>query len=202
MSTEPSPIILASASEIRLQMLRAAAVPVESIPARVDEETVKQALLAEGAHARDIADTLAEMKARKVAEKQPGRMVLGADQVLTVDGALLSKPSDPEECKEQLRMLRGKTHHLTSAAVIYDNAEPVWRHADVARLTMANFSDAYLDDYVARNWDSIRWSVGGYKLEEEGVRLFAQVTGSHFTILGLPLLPLLSYLSLRGIVPA
>lgn len=192
--------VLASTSPIRLQMLRAAGLEVEAVSPRVDETTVRDALLAEGAHPRDIADALAEMKARKVAEKRPDDLVLGCDQVLELDRKILSKPETPDEARDHLRQLRGRSHKLLSAIVAYENAEPVWRHVAEARLTMHQISDSYLDDYVSRNWDSIRHSVGCYKIEEEGVRLFSAISGDHFTILGLPLLPLLAWLGTRGMI--
>ena len=195
-------LILASSSPTRLALLRAAGIEAEPVPARVDEEAVRRALEAEGATPRDVADTLAEMKARKVAEKRPEALVLGCDQVLEAGGRVFAKPETPEEARAQLTGLRGKTHKLMSAAVLYQDAKPVWRHVGEARLTMRGFSDAYLDAYLARNWDSIRHSVGGYKLEEEGVRLFERIEGDHFTILGLPLMPLLAYLGTRGIIAA
>lgn len=193
-------LVLASTSPVRLQMLRAAGLTVEPIAPRVDESAVREALVAEDAHPRDIADTLAEMKARKVAEKRPADLVLGCDQVLALDRESFAKPETPAEARDQLRRLRGKTHRLHSAIVAYEDAEPVWRHVAEARLTMHQISDTYLDDYVTRNWDSIRHSVGGYKIEEEGVRLFSAITGDHFTILGLPLLPLLAWLGTRGMI--
>jgi septum formation protein len=190
---------LASTSPIRLQILRAAGLDVHPVAPRVDEATVRDALLAEGAKPRDIADALAEMKARKVAEKTPG-LVLGCDQVLDLDGTLYAKPETPDQAREHLCQLRGKTHRLTSAIVAYEDAQPVWRHVAEARLTMHALSDAYLDDYVTRNWDSIRHAVGCYKIEEEGIRLFSAVQGDHFTILGLPLLPLLAWAGTRGMI--
>lgn len=199
---EERSLTLASSSTIRLQMLRAAGLSVVSRPARVDEETVRLSLMAEGALPRDVADTLAEMKARKVAEADPTALVLGCDQVLAFGREVWAKPETPDEALDQLRRLRGATHKLCSAAVLYDEARPVWRIVTEARLTMRGFSDAYLEAYVARNWDSIRHSVGGYKLEEEGVRLMADVQGDHFTVLGLPLIPLLGYLGQRGFIPA
>lgn len=195
------PIILASTSEIRSKILRNAGVDHSVTPARIDEDSIKRALEAEEAPPRDIADTLAEMKARKVAEKGIGTLVLGCDQVLSFKGAVLSKPETPQEARDQLVALRGETHQLLSAAVVYEDLKPVWRHVGVARLAMRDFSDAYLDDYVERNWDSIRWSVGGYKIEEEGIRLFRMIQGDTFTIQGMPLLELLSYLTLRGTLP-
>lgn len=195
-------MILASTSPTRLAMLRAAGLDPTPIAPRVDEATIRDALTAEGAHPRDIADTLAEMKARKVAEKYPTDLVLGCDQVLALDRQTFAKPETPDDARAQLRQLRGKTHKLLSALVVYENAEPVWRFVGEARLTMHDLSDAYLNDYVDRNRESVRHSVGGYKIEEEGVRLFSAITGDHFTILGLPLLPLLAYLRNRGMIPA
>jgi septum formation protein len=181
-------------------MLRAAGLDLTAVAPRVDEAAIRDALTSEGAHPRDIADALAEMKARKVAEKHPTALVLGCDQVLALDRQTFAKPETPDDARAQLRHLRGKTHKLLSALVVYENAEPVWRFVGEARLTMHPVSDAYLDEYVTRNWDSIRHSVGGYKVEEEGVRLFSAIAGDHFTILGLPLLPLLAWLGNKGMI--
>lgn len=195
-------IILASASTTRADMLARAGVEFEVIAAKVDEDAIKSALLADGAKPRDIADALAEAKARKIAAKNPGAIVLGSDQVLDFNGTLLSKPKNPDEAMLQLKSLSSNRHHLLSAAVIYDDAKPVWRHVGQVRLYMGDASDGWLEDYVARNWDSIRHSVGGYKLEEEGVRLFTRIEGDHFNVLGMPLLEVLSYLKLRGTLPS
>jgi|TARA_B110000977_G_scaffold35134_2_gene47039 septum formation protein len=197
----PDRIILASTSQIRSKLLDGAGVSHDVVASRIDEDSVKKALEAEGAPPRDIADTLAEMKARKIAEKGQGGLVIGCDQVLSLKGEVLSKPKTIEDARGQLNALRGETHQLLSAAVIYEDLKPVWRHVGVARLSMRDFSDDYCDDYLARNWDSIRWAVGGYKIEEEGIRLFRMVQGDTFTIQGLPLLELLSYLTLRGTLP-
>ena len=197
----PHPLILASGSEIRTTLLRNAAVEFTTVTPRIDEDMVRDALLAEEAKPRDIADTLAELKARKVSEKHPGGLVLGCDQVLDHRGQLFSKPQSEAEAVEQLKTLRNDRHSLLSAAVICEDGQPIWRHVGVVRLRMHDVSDAYLQDYVARNWHSIRHSVGSYKLEEEGVRLFSGIDGDYFTVLGLPLLELLSYLGLRGDLP-
>ena len=201
MPTDPAQILLASASQTRLRMLRNAGVSVEAVPARVDEETITLALLDDGAQPRDIADALAEAKARRVSARHPGRLVLGSDQVLDFQGTLGRKPESRDEAIAQLSARRGKTHSMFSAAVIYDDGEPVWRHVGQVRLAIRDVSDAYLADYADRNWPGISASVGGYKLEEEGARLFHRIDGDYFTVLGLPLLEVLSYLSLRGTIP-
>ncbi len=194
-----TPITLASASEIRAQMLRNAGVSFATQIARVDEDMIKASLLAEQASPRDIADALAEAKARKVSDKVGG-LVIGCDQVLDFQGDLLSKPKNEENALHQLQAMRGQRHMLLSAAVIYEDGKPVWRHVGQVRLLMRDASDEYLTDYVARNWDSIRHSVGAYKLEEEGVRLFTRIDGDYFNVLGMPLLELLAYLTLRGVL--
>lgn len=194
------PLLLASASQIRLQLLRNAGLEVAALPARVDEDSIRRALESESATPRDIADALAEVKARKIGDKNPDALVLGCDQVLAFKGKVFGKPDTADEARSQLCALRGQTHQLLSALVLYDQAKPIWRHVGQARLTMLPVSDAYIDSYLSRNWDSARHSVGAYKLEEEGVRLFSAIEGDYFTILGLPLLPLLGYLGQRGFI--
>lgn len=193
-------IVLASGSAIRAQMLRAAAVPFDVIVPRVDEESIRQSLLAEGAGPRDVADALAEAKARKISARFPEALVIGCDQVAEFKGQILAKPISPDDATNQLQQMRGDRHRLFSAAVIFEGGAPVWRHVGVVRLMMRGFSDAYLQGYIDRNWDSIRHSVGAYKLEEEGVRLFSRIEGDHFHVLGLPLLELLGYLHLKGVI--
>ena len=192
------PILLASGSEIRQILLRNAGVSFSVQPARVDEDAIKAAMMAENAPARDIADALAQAKARKVSQKSPGALVIGCDQVLECGGTILSKPENRDMARAQLDYLNAASHKLLSAAVIYLDGQPLWRHVGTARLTMRASSDSYLDDYLDRNWDSIKTSVGCYKLEEEGVRLFSRIEGDYFTVLGLPLTELLGYLTVRG----
>ncbi|KIT14965.1 Maf family protein [Jannaschia aquimarina] len=192
-------LVLASGSQVRADMLRAAGVKVEIRPARIDEDAVKESLLVEGARARDVADTLAEMKALK---PQVGGLVLGADQVLSHGGKLLSKPATPHEAREQLAMLAGRQHRLISAAVIVEDGRPVWRHASEVRMVMRPLSDGFLDSYVSEYWEGIRHCVGGYRLEAEGARLFTAVEGDYFSVLGLPLLPVIDYLVTRGVLDA
>ena len=196
-----SAIVLASASEIRRTCLMRAGLNVESVPARVDEDAIKDALILDGATPRNIADALAEAKAQKVGRKRPEALVLGCDQVLDFDGRLISKPESKEDAIRQLNAMKGAAHKLFSAAVIYEDARPVWRHVGQSRLWMRDMSEGWIDGYVDRNWDSIQHSVGAYKLEEEGVRLFTRIEGDYFNILGLPLLEILSYLTLKGTLP-
>ncbi len=201
LSTARPSLLLASGSSIRRALLENAGFDVEAIPAKVDEILLRAAMEEDGAGPRDIADGLAEHKTRKVAGRHPDRLVLGCDQILSCDGRVFSKPDTPQDAIADLVGLSGKTHQLYSAAVLYENAEPVWRHVGIARLTMRTLSETFIQDYVARNWNSIRHSVGGYKLEEEGVRLFTAIQGDYFTILGLPLLDLINHLTLRGDLP-
>lgn len=164
----------------------------------VDEEALKLALEQENLPPRDLADALAEAKAVKVSAKHPTALVLGADQVLAIDdGQLLSKAESPEQAREQLKMLSGKSHRLFSALVAAAAGVPVWRHVGVVRLLVRPLSDAFIDDYVDRNWDQIRYCVGCYQIEGEGAQLFTKIEGDHFDIMGMPLLPLLAFLRER-----
>lgn len=190
-------LILASGSETRAALLRNAGLDITVQPARIDEENLRLSLEAEGAGPADLADALAEHKALKIAQKNPDGLVLGCDQILDLEGAVLTKPENPDHARTQLQNLRGKTHRLLSAAVLFHQGQPVWRHTAVARLTMRPFSDDFLEQYLRENWLDIRDCVGCYQLEGPGIRLFSRVDGDYFGILGLPLLELLNVLTLR-----
>lgn len=194
-------LILASTSPTRRDMLLRAGLTIDCLAPRVDEAMVRAAMEAEGAPPRDIADMLAELKAVKIAERHPDAIVIGADQVLDLDGCAFGKPGTREEARDQIAALAGRTHLLHSAAVVCEGARPVWRRIATARMTMRQPSPAWIEGYLDRNWPAIGGSVGGYRIEEEGVRLFSRIEGDHFTVLGLPLVDLLGYLSLRGFIP-
>lgn len=193
-------LILASSSAVRSDLLTRAGIAHEVHAARVDEDAAKQALLAEHATARDIADTLAELKARKIAEKNPTNLVLGCDQTLAMGQRLLSKPQDTSEAIAHLTLLQGQTHRLYAAVVLYEDGRPVWRHIAEARLTMRVLSASFIANYVSRNWPDISHSVGCYLIEAEGIALFSAIDGEHTAILGLPLPPLIGYLASRGLI--
>lgn len=184
-------------------MLTAAGVAVEAISPNVDEEALKQGLKSEGVTARNLADALAEAKAVRLSQRMGAGMILGADQVLALeDGMMLDKPSDPAEAILQLKLLSGKKHKLFSAAVIAEQGIPVWRHIDIATLSVRPLSDSFIEQYVESEWDNIRHCVGCYEIEGRGVQLFSAIAGSQFTIMGLPLLPVLDYLRIRAILPS
>ena len=195
-------LVLASGSTARAAMLRAAGVPFDIAPVSIDEDGLKAAMLAEGVAPRDIADTLAEMKAFRAAQRHPDALVLGADQVLVHRRDLFSKPRDLDEARTQLLALRGQSHDLLSAAVIFEAGRPVWRHMGRAQLIMRDFSDAFLDSYVARNGNGLLATVGAYKLEGDGANLFTRVQGDYFSVLGLPLLEVLEFLRTREVIGA
>ncbi|HEX7783874.1 MAG TPA: Maf family protein [Sphingobium sp.] len=202
MSGEPV-IILASQSAGRAALLKAADVPFEALHPGVDEEAAKEALRADGLDARALADALAELKALRVSRRIPGTLVLGCDQTLSLDdGQMIDKAVDRDDAVRILTLLSGKTHHLHSAAVIVHGSVPVWRHVERVRMTMRPLSPAFIEQYLDGDWDLLRWCVGCYRIEGPGAQLFAKAEGSQFAIQGLPLLPLLDFLRVRGLLPS
>lgn len=194
-------LILASQSASRRAMLTAAGVPFEALAPGVDEEAAKTGLKQDGFDGRALADALAELKALKLSSRRPNDLVLGCDQVLVrADGSMLDKSGSREEAHLQLQSLRGTTHRLISAVVMAENGAPVWRHIDSVKMTMRAFSDSFLESYLDEEWPAISGCVGCYRIEGRGAQLFSRIEGSHFTIMGLPLLPLLDYLRVRGIL--
>lgn len=191
------PIILASGSKIRAKILQNADVPFEVISKPVDEAAIKAAMLSEGSRLRDIADALAEAKSMRVSKNTPG-LVIGADQIMTMDGKLLDKPPTIEAARERLLSMRGKIHKLIGAIVISENGAPVWRYVSVVTLNVRDFSDEWLEDYISAEGQLMTKSVGAYRFEGRGAQLFSKVDGDSFSIMGLSLLPLLDYLRLRG----
>ena len=197
-----SRLILASQSSGRAAMLRAAGLDFDATPAHVDEEALTASLVAAGQSPRNIADALAEAKAIKLSSRLPGVTVIGADSTLALDdGAMLVKPGNPAAAADHLRRMSGTRHRLFSAAVAARDGAPVWRAVGEAKLWMRPLSDGFIADYVARHWDSIRWTVGCYEIEGAGVQLFDRVEGDPWTIIGMPMLSLLAWLRATGLAP-
>jgi septum formation protein len=187
-------LVLASASAIRATMLRAAGLDFRVIPARVDEDEIKLGLNAEGADLRAAATALAELKAHRVSQAEPQDFIIAADSMLACGSRWYDKPQSAAEARDHLLSLRGKSHELVSAVALARGGSVIWRHADAATLTMRDFSDGFLDAYLAQAGDTVLHSVGCYQIEGLGAQLFSRIRGDHFTILGLPLLPLLDIL--------
>jgi septum formation protein len=196
-----SGLILASGSESRATILRNAGVNFDVIPAHVDEDAVKDSMRAAKQPHRAVADALAELKAQRVSSQHPQDFVIGADQVLSVNGWLVSKCETMRDARNLLTELRGKTHELYSAVVLAKGGSPIWRHVAKATMTMHDFSDEFLDFYLETGGESLLSGVGCYQLESIGAQLFAKVDGDYFAILGLPLIPLLSALREQGVIP-
>jgi len=193
-------LILASASTTRAGLLRAAGIPFEIRPAQVDEDAIKDSMLAEGLEARAIADALAEAKALRVSVSRPGELVLGADQVLDFESELVSKSPDLEAAAVLLRRLRGQQHKIVTAAVLARDGMAIWRYLTVATMTMRDFTDAYLADYLAAEGEPVLSSVGCFHIEGRGLQLFSRIDGDYYSILGLPMIPLLTALRTQGII--
>ena len=195
-------LVLASASSARAALLRGAGLEVDIRPARIDEDEAKQSFKAEGLSAQQAAEGLADMKATKIATGAGDALVIGADQMLECNGVWFDKPPDRDHLAAQLIALRGKTHMLHSAVCIHHAGSRIWGTVETARLTMRSFSDAFLARYLEEAGDEVLESVGGYRLEGHGAQLFSKIDGDYFTILGLPLLPVLDFLRLRGEIVA
>lgn len=197
------PVILASGSHARAQLLTAAGVPFTAVPALVDEAGLRDALRAEGARTEEAALALAEMKAAHVAARAPeAAIVLGSDQILDLDGDWLEKPADRAAAKAQLGRLRGRRHRLVSAVVAFRGGSRVWHGVDGATLTLRPFGDAFLELYLDAAGEAVLGCVGAYQLEGLGAQLMARVEGAQATVLGMPLLPLLQFLRDQGVLSA
>ena len=191
-------LVLASMSPTRARLLADAGVPAKIVPASIDEDRTKRGLRAAGLDGRPLAERLAEAKAGSV--DAPGRLVLGADQVLLLGGRVFDKPVDRAAAAGQLAELSGRTHRLVSAACIVEDGHRVWQHVGEARLTMRRIGERFLEDYLERIGDAALDGPGAYRIEGLGIQLFEAIEGDHATILGLPLLPLLAYLRRRGTI--
>ena len=194
-----SDVILASKSAARRAVLTGAGVPFEVVVAGVDEDAVKTSMLAQGATPRDVADALAEIKAVKVSASRPG-FVIGSDQTLEFEGRLYDKAESVDAARERLRTMRGKPHKLHSAVVVARDGAPIWREVVSATLTMRDFSDEFLESYLAGEGEQALGSVGCYRLEGPGAQLFSAIEGDYFTILGLPRMGLLDLLRRHGVL--
>jgi len=181
-------------------MLRDAGVPFTVEAARVDEDEIKRSMAEEGAEAWHVAEALAELKARRISQQHPGALVIGADQMLVCEGTWFDKPEDLDGAAEQLRRLAGKPHELLACVCVLRDGARLWHQHDRARLTMRPLSEAFIADYLAAVGERALESVGAYQLEGQGAQLFARVEGDFFTILGLPLLPLLDFLRAHRIL--
>ena len=195
-------LVLASQSASRRAMLDAAGVGHEARPAHVDEAGVKAALLAEGQSPRAVADALAELKALKISRSDPAALVIGSDSVVAVNGRLYDKPESREDAARHLAEFSGQEMHLISAVVVAEGGAAVWRHVEEARLSVRPLSPAFIAAYLDREWPAIAGCVGCFRIEALGVQLFSRIRGDHFTIYGMPLLPLLAYLRTRMILPS
>jgi nucleoside triphosphate pyrophosphatase len=194
-AAERAALILASASVGRAALLRGAGLEFGQRSAEVDERALEAEAAAKGdLDPGALAVMLAEAKALDVSAREPGALVIGADQVMACGGAVTHKPADVEAARGQLARLRGKTHSLNAGLCVARDGTVLWRHLDRAHLTMRDFSDAFLDAYLRSECEALLRSVGVYRIEGPGIQLFSRIEGDHFTIIGLPLLPLLGYL--------
>lgn len=192
-------IILASGSASRRALLRGAGVNAETVPPLVDEDAAKLAMRDEGLSVRDQAMQLAELKAQKVSASHPG-LVIGGDQMLALGDEAFDKPRDLDGARTHLRRLSGRAHTLETAIAIAEDGQLVWRHLARPKMTMRHLSDTFIEAYVETCGDALLTTVGAYQLEGRGAQLFSRIEGDYFSILGLPLLPLLDYLRTRGVL--
>ncbi len=193
-------LTLASASPARRAMLEGAGLSFEVAPADINEAALREHMINEGASLSDIAGLLAEYKARSISRDDPEALVIGADQLLVLGHEIFEKPADMRAASETLQRLRGQTHELISAVALVRNGECLWRTSDAARLTMRDFTPDFLETYLEDEGDAVLASVGAYRLEGRGSQLFRKIEGDYFTILGLPLLPLLDVLREAGVI--
>ncbi|MBN2973729.1 Maf-like protein [Roseomonas aeriglobus] len=194
-------LILASGSASRRTMLEAAGVTFAVEQPNVDEDAAKASLLGSGTAPRDVADALAQLKAVKVSAREPAALVLGSDSVVELaDGTMLDKPTSRQDAADHLRRMSGKRSRLHSAAVMVEGGRPVWREVDTAQLFVRPLSDAFIEAYLDVEWPAISGCVGCFRIEGPGAQLFSRIDGSQFTVLGLPLLQVLDYLRVRGVL--
>jgi len=193
-------IILASKSQIRSELLLKAGLKFTAIDANIDEKEAKSSYINKGYSARDLADILAAMKAKKLSCKYLDKLVIGCDQIMECNGQILSKANNPTDLADQLKFLRSKSHTLYSACVVYFANKAEWRFIGSATITMRKLSDEYISKYVDDNWDEVKHCVGGYKIENSGISFLSKINGDYFSILGLPIIQLLDYLVNRGVL--
>ena len=193
-------IILASKSQIRSELLLKAGLKFTAVKANIDEKEVKSSYINEGYSARDLADVLAAMKAEKLSCDYLDKLVIGCDQIMECNGQILSKANSPSDLADQLKFLRNKSHTLYSACVVYFANKAEWRFIGSATITMRNLSNEYINKYVDDNWNSVKYCVGGYKIEDRGISFLSKINGDYFSILGLPIVQLLDHLVNRGVL--
>lgn len=199
-ATATTPVILASGSRFRAEMLRAAGVPFAVLVPGVDEAAVRESLGAEGASAEEVAIALGELKAMAVSRRHPDALVIGSDQMLDCDGVWFEKPADRDHARASLKALAGRDHWLVTSVVVARAGVRVWHAAQSVRMRMRPLSDGFIESYLDAVGDDVRSSVGAYQLEGLGAQLFSAVEGDYFTVLGLPLLPLLDFLRVHGVL--
>ena len=193
-------IILASKSQIRSELLFRAGLKFTAIDANIDEKEAKSSYMKKGYSARDLADILAAMKAKKLSCKYSDKLVIGCDQIMECNGQILSKANNTIDLADQLKFLRNKSHTIYSACVVYSANKVEWRFIGSATITMRNLSDEYISKYVDDNWNEVKHCVGGYKIENSGISFLSKINGDYFSILGLPVIQLLDHLVNRGVL--